>query len=87
MDLASIIGLVLGIGCILFGIFEDIGAFLHIPSLVIVLGGGISSTMISYRLDEITKVVITSYSIHYTKLYEVLLFLPSETYLQEAVLF
>ncbi len=57
MDLASIIGLVLGIGCILFGIFEDIGAFLHIPSLVIVLGGGISSTMISYRLDEITKVM------------------------------
>ena len=58
MDIASIIGLVVGLVCLIYGIgFGSLGSFIHIQSLIVVLGGGIASTLISYRLDELVKIM------------------------------
>ncbi len=58
MDLASIIGLVLGTGFILFGIFSggSLGLFINIPSMMIVVGGTIGATFINYPLAEMIGV-------------------------------
>ena len=59
MDIATIVGFVVGLGCILYGTSSggSIGAFIDIPSLVIVLGGGIASTIMSYTLDDFMKLI------------------------------
>jgi len=57
MDLATIIGLVVGVGCILYGIGSGLPGFINIPSIAIVLGGGIASTMISFSLDDVINVM------------------------------
>ncbi len=58
MDLATIIGIVLGLGCIIFGMMNggELGSFVSIPSLAITTGGGIAATLISFELDEIKKI-------------------------------
>ncbi len=59
MDLATIIGIVIGSGLIVFTIATGQGAemFFHIPSLLIVGGGMIASTLISFTLKEVLGVV------------------------------
>jgi chemotaxis protein MotA len=58
MDIATIIGIIsafsLVITAILFG--GDIGMFINIPSLMIVVGGTLGATMINYPLPDIMKV-------------------------------
>ncbi|MFC1538590.1 motility protein A [Candidatus Latescibacterota bacterium] len=58
MDLASILGLVIGIGFILFGILSggSIALFINIPSMLIVVGGTIGATFINYPLNEVIGV-------------------------------
>jgi chemotaxis protein MotA len=62
MDIASIIGVVLGIalviGSILLG--SGLGIFINMPSLLIVMGGTIAATLIAYPLkDALTVVGVT----------------------------
>jgi len=62
MDLASIIGLSLGLGFVLFGILQggSLILFIDIPSAMIVIGGAIGATLINYPLNEVigvTKIV------------------------------
>lgn len=59
MDIATIIGIVAGMGMILFTIVTGEGAmiFLHIPSMLIVMGGSIASTLISFQLKEVLGVL------------------------------
>jgi len=62
MDIASIIGVVLGIvlvmGSILLG--SGLGIFINAPSLLIVMGGTIAATLIAYPLkDALTVVGVT----------------------------
>lgn len=52
MDLATIIGFAAGIAVLLFGMYSDLGAFLDIPSIILTVGGGIVSTILSVSLDE-----------------------------------
>jgi len=59
MDLATLIGLFLGFGLLIWSMVssagKDVNAFLNIPSLLIVVGGGIASVMISSPLARFVK--------------------------------
>ena len=57
MDLATVIGFLTGIGFLIWGIFlsGSLTAFLHGPSLVIVLGGTVAATFISYPLKKVIR--------------------------------
>ena len=59
MDLASIIGLVTGLGFILFGIMSggSIILFLDLPSALIVGGGTIGATLLNYPIAEVVGVI------------------------------
>ncbi|HOJ09976.1 MAG TPA: motility protein A [Clostridiales bacterium] len=58
MDLATLIGIISGIICTAYPIFDGgyPKTFLNIPSLMLVVGGGIASTLISYRIKEVTRI-------------------------------
>ncbi|MDD4526576.1 MAG: MotA/TolQ/ExbB proton channel family protein [Candidatus Margulisbacteria bacterium] len=59
MDLTTILGIVSGVSLILLAIFiqSGLGIFVSLPSLLIVTGGTIAATLISYPLDEVIKVI------------------------------
>ena len=59
MDLATIIGLVSGLGFILFGILKggSLLQFIDMPSVLIVGGGTVGATLINYPLAEVIGVV------------------------------
>ncbi len=59
MDIATVIGIIGGFGLVIFAILSGAGAevFLHIPSLGIVLGGTISSTLIYFPLNAVLGVM------------------------------
>lgn len=54
MDISTIIGLLMGFGFIIGGIVTsgELGSFIDIASIVIVLGGTIASTLASFPLDK-----------------------------------
>lgn len=56
MDLASIIGLIASVGLFFWALVSgtggNVGGFWDTPSIIIVLGGGISTTLLSMRLDR-----------------------------------
>ena len=58
MDLASVIGLVVGVGFIIFGILSggSLILFIDIPSILIVCGGTMGATLFHYPLGEIIGV-------------------------------
>ncbi|PIE17276.1 MAG: flagellar motor protein PomA [Proteobacteria bacterium] len=53
MDLATLIGLVAGIGVILMSILDgaELGSFINVPSLMVVVGGTIAATLIRFPLN------------------------------------
>ncbi|MBA4782989.1 MAG: MotA/TolQ/ExbB proton channel family protein [Rhizobiales bacterium] len=55
MDLATLIGIVAGFAIIVAAIFTggDINAFIDVPSILIVIGGGIAATLIRFPLTGI----------------------------------
>ncbi len=59
MDIATLIGIIIGIICILVPIFSGgtPKTFYDVPSIFLVVGGGLASTLISYRLKEILKIM------------------------------
>ena len=58
MDLASIIGLILGFGLMVFGMLNSsfgaagIPFFLHLPSALITFGGTIGAVLASYSMKD-----------------------------------
>ena len=59
MDLGSILGLVLGVACVVISIFIGDGQLLSYwdpPSVFITIGGGICSTLINFRLKDVLSV-------------------------------
>lgn len=69
MDLATILGFIAGIGLILYVIFSggDVNTYIDIPSVMIVLGGTLASTLINYSLKEVIsvmKVVANAFKVH-----------------------
>lgn len=59
MDIATIIGVLSGLGLVIGSILMNsgIGIFIDIPSLMIVAGGTIAATLINYPLSEFLKVM------------------------------
>ncbi len=55
MDIATLIGLLAGLGVIVTAIFlgGDFGSFINIPSLLIVFGGTASATLIKFTLSDV----------------------------------
>lgn len=53
MDIATIIGLVVGSGLILAAMGSNVSSFIDVPSMFIVIGGGIAATMISLPLKSL----------------------------------
>ncbi len=58
MDIATIIGIVLGFGFILGAIITGAGliTFLHIPSMIIVFGGTFSSVLIHFSMGQFLSI-------------------------------
>lgn len=59
MDLATLIGIVAGVICIIGSIVYggDIWSFWDVASVIIVLGGGICSTLVAYKIGEFAKIM------------------------------
>jgi len=59
MDLGTILGLVLGVFCVVISIYigeGEIRSYLHLPSAFITIGGGICSALINFRLKDFIDV-------------------------------
>lgn len=59
MDLASLIGVVSGVGFILATILmgSGIGLFINMPSVMIVVGGTVAATMVAFPLKEMLMLI------------------------------
>ena len=60
MDIATIIGIIVGLGCVAVGVIADGGnfaLFLQIPAITIVVGGTIAATLIHFSLGQVLKVM------------------------------
>ncbi|PIE71092.1 MAG: motility protein A [Deltaproteobacteria bacterium] len=59
MDLATLIGMVSGIGFVLVTILlgSGLGIFINIPSLMIVVGGTVAATLIANPLGDVMKII------------------------------
>ena len=57
MDIATILGLFLGIGCIIYGIFDggQLSSFVHAGSIAVTVGGGLACTIMSFPLSDTIK--------------------------------
>lgn len=58
MDIATVLGLVLGIGFTLWGIMVsgDLGSYYDFPSIVIVLGGTVAATLLAYPMSSLAGI-------------------------------
>lgn len=63
MDIATLLGFFGGIGCLLFAMLmgSGISTFIHIPSMLIVVGGTFSATLINFPLPEIMKILSAAF--------------------------
>lgn len=59
MDIATILGIVSGMGLIAASIFMggEVGIFINVPSIMIVGGGTVAATLIAYPLKEVLGVM------------------------------
>ncbi len=59
MDLATLIGIVAGLAFMIISILSggSLMTFFDVMSILIVIGGGLASTLISYKLGEVTKII------------------------------
>lgn len=65
MDIATLIGIVAGMGVIVAAIFigGDLGAFVDIPSIMVVFGGTTAATLIKFPLRDVFKALKIGISI------------------------
>ncbi len=59
LDILTIVGIVLGAGLVIFGILEqaEIGAFINVSGLMIVVGGSTGAMLINFQLDQAKQVL------------------------------
>lgn len=63
MDIASLIGFLLGVGMFVFGVvvgdngidFSALGTFAHLPSLLITIGGSMAGVLASHKMEDFIK--------------------------------
>ncbi|GHA26944.1 flagellar motor protein PomA [Devosia pacifica] len=68
MDLATIIGILVGAGVIAFAILlgGSFSAFVDMPSILIVVGGGLAATLIRFPLAGIGRAFLTGAKVAFT---------------------
>ena len=59
MDLATVLGILAGLILVVITIISggDAGIFIHGPSFMVVIGGAIAATLISFQLKEVIGVM------------------------------
>ncbi len=57
MDIATLIGLVLAFGLVVFAIGNGLPSFIDPPSMLIVVGGTIGVVLVSYPLSDVLKII------------------------------
>jgi chemotaxis protein MotA len=57
VDIATLIGLVLAFGLVVFAIGDGIPSFIDPPSMLIVIGGTIGVVLVSYPLADVLKII------------------------------
>jgi chemotaxis protein MotA len=59
MDIATVIGLIAGIGCVVVPVTlgADPKTFFHIPSMAIVVGGMMCSTLVHFSLGQVLRIL------------------------------
>lgn len=69
MDLATIIGFIAGVVCIVYGMSwsGDMGMFFDINSILIVVGGSISASLISFSLKDLGNLASALKATFFTK--------------------
>jgi len=69
MDIATIIGLVMGTGLMLWAMLSgsDLGTFMDAPSVAIVIGGAVSAAFVSFPLRNLTAVARVMRNCFFTK--------------------
>ena len=72
MDLATLIGVILGFGAVTAGIMMggDFMIFVDLPSVMITIGGAIAATLISFPLGNVLRVFAIAKNCFFTKLAE-----------------
>ena len=65
MDFATLVGLVSGTIVVLIAIFlgGDFGTFVNLPSILIVVGGGVAATIIRFSLNDVLSGFVTGMKI------------------------
>ncbi len=69
MDIATLLGIISAFGLVLVAILMGggIGLFINYPSLMIVVGGTLGTTMINYPLKEVIGVISVLKNVFFTK--------------------
>ncbi|WP_129596941.1 motility protein A [Anaerophilus nitritogenes] len=69
MDLATILGIVAGLGLVVWGILlsGELSSFVDITSIVIVLGGTIAGCLVAYPLNKVKDAVVVAKKAFATK--------------------
>lgn len=59
MDLSTILGIVIGVGCIIWGMANggEFSSFISAASFAITCGGGIAATMMSFEMNDLKNIV------------------------------
>ncbi|MFY9569115.1 MAG: motility protein A, partial [Acetivibrionales bacterium] len=60
MDFGTILGLVLGVFCLVISVVigeGELTSYLHLPSAFVTIGGGLCSTLINFRLKDLISVL------------------------------
>lgn len=61
MDIASLVGFILGVGMFIFGVITGdegvaaLGNFFHVPSILITIGGSLAGVLASHKLEDAIK--------------------------------
>ena len=68
MDIATILGMMAGFGVVLAAIFMggSLTTFINVPSLMIVIGGAISATILRFPIAEVAGALITGGTVAFT---------------------
>ncbi len=79
MDLATVMGIVSAFGLVMFAIFSSsgLGIFINIPSVLIVVGGTLGVTLISYPLADVMGVMRVIMNAFFVKTKGAVTFIPT----------
>ncbi|MCM8773668.1 MAG: motility protein A [Candidatus Omnitrophica bacterium] len=67
MDIASFLGIVVGISLIVLAIRKDLNIFISIPSAMITFGGAIAATFINFPFTHVMKVLKVASKVFFAK--------------------